>query len=76
MGLAREAVNAGERTALKRHLRLVCQTHVNASTTRLIGRYSGKLGGPIILYLEFGSTEASRSFNTAASTGQLPAEVQ
>ena len=74
--LAREAVNAGERTALKRHLRLVFETHVNATTTRLIGRYSGKLGGPIILYLEFGSTEASRSFNTAARTGQLPAEVQ
>ena len=73
--LAKAAPNAVDRTTLKRHLRQVCQNHVGASETRLIGRYSGKLGGPIVLYLEFRTPEASRAFCASARTGQLPDEV-
>ena len=72
--LARAAPNAADRTTLKRHLRMVCKTHFGASTTRLIGRYTGKLGGPIILYLEFGTAAESRTFNAVVLARQLPAE--
>ena len=73
--MAKEAPSAVDRATLKHSIRTVCHTHIGVRETRFIGRYSGKLGGPIVLYFEFGTPAASRAFHAAARAGQLPVEV-
>jgi hypothetical protein len=74
--MAKAAPNAVARTVLRDHLRTIFRTHIGALETRFIGRYSGKLGGgPILLYLEFATPEASRLFIAAVRANALPAEM-
>lgn len=70
--MAKVAPSASTRTAVRSEIKKVFGAHAGTQDARLIGRYSGKVGGPIILYLEFRTSDSCRQFYASARSGLHP----